>query len=516
CFHSLTTALCCYKGASLKGFQGVGKTETLKDLSRLLGNYALVINCSQNLDHISLIRMISGIAQIGAWGCFEEFSCIKIEILSVLSQEINSILNALSSKRYFFPFWGMDTPVQENCGLFLTINPVSYYHGYNLPPLLSDLFRPVSMISPDIEAIIQINLFALGFKEPKILAADIYLMYKMIAEQLSKKDYYSFDLRSVCKFLKVLRNQKRNYENFPDHEVIAASLRNSSMSELHADDVPIFEDILENILSGVKEIKKDLSVITNAVKNILSKKSLQLTHATLSKIIQFFEQLQFHHAIIILGESGCGKTTTWETLKEVFDHLQSQNVENFSSVHTYLLNPKAFSNKELFGHFKAAGVWQNGLFPTVLKEANRNEKIREKWIILDGPIDDKWVGNIHALLDSSKVLTVSNGERILLLPEVSVIFETTDIIHCSPSVISRCGIVYHGTATVSCNTRICSWLQQIENDAVRKTMEEVIDVYFEYVIDFSLSNLKSLKLMCSTSPSYISSFCKIVDAFIKK
>lgn len=48
----------------MKGSKASGKTETLKELGKLIGNYVLIINCSENLTHFSLVRMLSGLAQV--------------------------------------------------------------------------------------------------------------------------------------------------------------------------------------------------------------------------------------------------------------------------------------------------------------------------------------------------------------------------------------------------------------------------------------------------------------------
>jgi len=52
-------------------------------------------------------KCFSGLSQTGAWGCFDEFNRINIEVLSVVAQQILCVLQALSQKQQRFVFEGL-------------------------------------------------------------------------------------------------------------------------------------------------------------------------------------------------------------------------------------------------------------------------------------------------------------------------------------------------------------------------------------------------------------------------
>jgi dynein heavy chain, axonemal len=60
-----------------------------------------------------------------------------------------------------------------------------------------------------------------------------------------------------------------------------------------------------------------------------------------------------------------------------------------------------------------------------------------QFVVLDGPVDTFWVENLNTVLDDSKLLCLSNGERINLTPSMRILFEVDSLVHTSPATVSR-------------------------------------------------------------------------------
>ena len=59
-------------------------------------------------------QIYKGLAQTGAWGCFDEFNRIPVPVLSVCSTQYKTVLDALRAKQKRFVFEGTEIGLRSS------------------------------------------------------------------------------------------------------------------------------------------------------------------------------------------------------------------------------------------------------------------------------------------------------------------------------------------------------------------------------------------------------------------
>ena len=464
---TLTGALHLNYGGNPQGPAGTGKTETTKDLAKALAIQCVVFNCSDGLDVKMMNRFFQGLAQGGAWACFDEFNRIDIEVLSVIAQQILNIQQAVREKKHEFEFNEKIIPLNLRFGVFITMNP-GYAGRTELPDNLKSLFRPISMMIPDYRLIAQIILYSEGFETADELARKMVQLYKLSSEQLSKQDHYDFGMRAVKSVLVMAGSLRRKDTNNPENIVLIRAMRDSNVPKFLEHDLPLFEGIVNDLFPGVNVPFIDYGQLQVAIEQQLRHRKFQCPPKFVKKIIQLLETMIVRHGVMLVGLTGTGKTTCCKILAKALTQLNKDEYIDpwYKPIHIDTLNPKSVTMGELFGETNVyTNEWTEGLVSKLVKDAVQalegDKPDTKRWINFDGPVDALWIENMNTVLDDNKMLCLANGQRIKMPETCTMMFEVQDLRVASPATVSRCGMVYLEPIHLGWRPLIESWKENM-------------------------------------------------------
>jgi len=458
CYITLTQALNLNMGGAPAGPAGTGKTETTKDLGRAVGLPVMVFNCSDQMNYETMAQIFKGLAQTGAWGCFDEFNRISIEVLSVVSTQVAQVLDALKERKQKFVFMDKDEiGLVDTVGFFITMNP-GYAGRTELPENLKALFRSCAMVVPDLVLICENMLMSEGFQFARGLSRKFITLYDLSKSLLSKQMHYDWGLRAIKSVLRQAGKLKRGDPDLDEDPLLKRALRDFNMPKIVIDDRQIFLNLLDDLFPNVKAPEKFDMELKKIVMNATKEQGYIAEDLFALKCVQLSEILEVRHCCFVIGPSGCGKTTVWKTLAQAYINRGQETIYD-------VINPKAVSSDELFGYMTKSKEWKDGVLSNIMRNQSKNlDKYKQsqewKWVILDGDIDPEWIESLNTVMDDNKLLTLVSNERIPLTPAMRLLFEVSNLKNATPATVSRGGVLFVNESDVGWKPYMDAWIER--------------------------------------------------------
>ncbi|KAM9230987.1 LOW QUALITY PROTEIN: dynein axonemal heavy chain 11 [Leptosomus discolor] len=335
CYIILTQSLHITTSGASAEAAGAGKTETIKDLGCALGMMVYVFSCSEEMDYKSVVNTYKGLIQTGAWGCFDEFGCVSLEVLSMVAVLVKTIHDAVGNKRRRSSFLAENITLKSPAGIFITMNP-GYAGRTELPQKLKALFRqvPCAVVVPDIELISEIMWVAEGFVDSCLLARKFITL--LCRELLSKQDHCDWALCAIKSFAGSLKGDEKR----PEDQVLKLA-RDFNLPKIVTDDIPVLMGLISDLFPALDVPRKGNLQFEQMVKQSTLELHLQPEESFILKVVQLEEVLAACHMFVV-GNAGPGKSKVLIVLHHVYMNMKQKPIWND-------LNPKVQTADELFG-----------------------------------------------------------------------------------------------------------------------------------------------------------------------
>ena len=480
-YVTATQALNLKMGCAPAGPAGTGKTESTKDLASALGKCCYVFNCSPEMDYRSMGDIFKGLAASGSWGCFDEFNRLIPEVLSVCSVQFKAVCDGLKGydetniETARVTIEGDTVNLDPTCGAFITMNP-GYLGRSELPEGLKALFRPITVIVPDLVLICENMLMAEGFLSAKVLASKFYGLYSLLSELLSKQAHYDWGLRAVKSVLVVAGQLKRAEPELDEDALLMRALRDFNIPKIVAMDEVVFFGLLNDLFPDLNPPRVFDEELSECVQKACEETGLWPDPFFTLKVMQLDELLDIRHCVFIMGPTGSGKSSSWKMLQA------ARNIRTpDAKVKTVDLNPKTMPTEELYGFISmATREWKDGLLSSIMRDVGKIPNEHPKWIILDGDLDANWIESMNSVMDDNKMLTLASNERIPLKSYMRMIFEIRDLKYATPATVSRAGILYISMDGGSqWRSIVGSWVRSRPEELLEDPDREKIHAMFE-------------------------------------
>eukprot|EP01052_Picozoa_sp_SAG31_P000010 SAG31_NODE_1_length_62978_cov_30.836130_10_plen_3970_part_00 len=522
-------------GCAVMGQPACGKSSIIADVAAALGRPFVSFSCEEALAPDSLTNMMRGMAATaGAWICLDNFNMLSYETMSTMAQYVLNVQRASAARKTKVLIGEVAVPLRGSTGIAVSLVSSSWTDG-TIHDNVKSLFRPVALTLPSSRKISEAYLVSAGFSFASDLAMKLDCCFYLLNYHTHRRVHYDFGLWSI---MAVLRQavQLRNKELTGTRHVASSELdaitdddRSLEFSWLirAADncikpgladaDLSLYSGVMEEVFTydtstSAKSI--DLDDLAKAAVKALQLPGLDVTPALLQETANLHGLQGTRNGIILVGEEGCGKTTCYRVVHKM---LQLQGADIVLDT----INPKALAQGTLCGIYnKDADKWNDGVLTKILHRhinaRSAPSMSKRRWIVLDGTLQGEWTDIFMSILDDTRTLCLTNGERIRLHEDASIFFEVTSLRGATPSLVSRCATQFFQPSSKpeSSTPKVMAWLEQLDLPVPHKV---VLQTKVEGILAEAIDYVSGLPCPIPVVGSgYADSFIGIMNGLLQK
>ena len=371
-------ALHCGNTLFFAGPAGTGKTETAKDISRMLGREPTVFNSSDQMTPDDVAAALASVPEnVRAPLIFDEFNRIPTGVQKEILSRIQ----------------------KERPGQFVILTANLAYPGRS--PIAVPGLQTLKFAVPQLHLIAQAMLGIEGFVQCKTLAKSLLACLADCQKCCSKQNFYDYGLRTI-KSLITLAGAIARANGYTDEAgAVRESIANTFYCRATLKDKAVVVTAIEQAFGASYNVPKKFTGPSGLAAQVLA-------------------MSQVRHGVCINGVVNPGEVI--KAVSKLSDGAETVVIN---------VDPKndlTRAGGELYQHMKApAGVKAN-VFLVLPPEG--------------GPVPlAHMMESLNSLFDDNKKVTFDNGEVVFMSNNVRFFVVTEDCSGFSPAHVSRLGIV---------------------------------------------------------------------------
>jgi dynein heavy chain len=121
---------------------------------------------------------------------------------------------------------------------------------------------------------------------------------------------------------------KRANPDLIEDGVLIRAMRDANIPKFLNEDVPLFNAIIQDLFPSVEIKENDYGKLKDTIEEMTKLKYLQCTVYFIEKVIQLYETFNVRFGVMLVGNSGGGKTRVWETLCKTYCVMREREDAN--------------------------------------------------------------------------------------------------------------------------------------------------------------------------------------------